>query len=163
MTKLRVLGLIGGVLLLIGIACAVWILQEFNASTGTDVWQRDGAASGTDLTRLLGEDYPSSISRVVENGHSSRFNGDGEELVIFCFATADLPKMQQLLGDGSAWVPGLPNGPNWRHLIDSRSPQDLKIAPAASAEGFVHVEIDAFRCTIIDTVRGISYRVIIQT
>ncbi|MBL9115685.1 MAG: hypothetical protein JNJ83_11815 [Verrucomicrobiaceae bacterium] len=163
MKKLRILAAIGGALVLVGTGVTAWLIHEMNESIGTNTWRRDGPPSETDMIRLLGSDYPRSITRVVEDGVSSRFNGDGEELIIFCFPASDLPRMVKLLSDDRDWSPGLPNGPNWRHQIDSRCPADLQIIPTASSADFIHVQIDNWRWTIIDKNRGISYRVIIRT
>ena len=163
MKKLRILALVGGALLLAGIAFAAWLIHDMNESMGGDAWRRDGPPSGTDMIRLLGSDYPRFITRVVEDGVSSRFNGDGEELVIFCFPASKLPIMMQLLSDDRDWLHGLPDGPNWRHQIDSRCPADLQIIPTASSSDFIHIRIDDWLWTIIEKSRGISYRVIIRT
>lgn len=163
MKKIRILALMGGALLLAGIALAAWLIHGMNESMGGGTWRRDGAPSSTDMIRLFGSDYPPSVTRVVEDGVSTRFNGDGEELIIFCFPTSDLPRMMKLLSDDREWLPGLPDGPNWRHQVDSRCPADLQIIKAAPSTDFIHIQIDNWRWTIIDKNRGISYRVTIRT
>ncbi len=144
-----------------GLVC--WAVYAMEGFGGSEAWHRDGPPSGANMARFVGSNYPDSITRVVESGRAIKFNGDGEELVIFCFSRADLPRMKRLLSDGKDWKSGLPDDSSWRDQIEAHSPPDLKIFPTASPDDFIHIKIDHWQWTIIDTNRGISYRVTVST
>ena len=76
-----------GLIILMLARQVLWFISfELNEATKLDVWKRDGPPSSARMAGIFGTDYPRFITRrVVENGISSRFNGDGEELTVFCF------------------------------------------------------------------------------
>lgn len=187
MTKRRILtfllvGVLAGMLVCVGLlVCAGLFVAVLEITAGTDVWQRDGPPSSMNMEVLIGSRYPSSITRVVDRGMSSRFNGDGERLIIMCFSPSDVPRMKELLGHEKTWKAGLPDSPNWKQWIlgervdphirttspsegrKSAAPADLKISPSAPPTDFIHTEDGFSYFRIIDTVRGISYRFDIHT
>jgi len=140
------------------------ILAGFYVSNKTDYWKRDGKPSAEVMRWFAEARYPSSIFRVVEVGHSSRANGDGEELTIYCFPPADLPTLKASLGLDKEWAAGFPENTEWRSHIEKNAPRDLVIDQAARPEDYIHIPTspEDFDCTLIDVVRGISYEIRIR-
>ena len=165
MTPLRFARNLLGIVLLVGLGGMALILAGFYEATKTDSWKRDGKPSAEVMQRLAEEQYPSSIFRVVEVGISSRFNGDGEELTIYCFPPADVPRMKACLGRDKKWAAGFPENNSWRWHIEKSAPRDLVIDEAARPENYIHIPNSPgnFGCTLIDVVRGISYKIIYRT
>lgn len=134
MTTLRFTRNLLGAVLLVGLGGMALILAGFYVSNKTDYWKRDGKPSAEVRHRLAREHFPASIFRVVEVGHSSRANGDGEELTIYCFPLADVPKMKASLGMDKEWAAGFPENDWWRSHIEKNAPRDLAIDRAARPE-----------------------------
>ena len=165
MTTLRFTRNLLGIVLLVGLGGMALILAGFYVANKTDYWKQDGKPSAEVMQRLAEEQYPSSIFRVVEVGNSSRFNGDGEELTIYCVPPADVPKLKASLGMDKEWAAGFPENNWWRSHIEKNAPRDLVIDRAARPENYIHIPNSpgSFHCILIDLVRGISYEIHIRT
>ena len=167
--RLFAFALLGGVLLLGGLATTGWLVNDWGQPNPGDLWDTDGPPSTSVMKWLSDSGYPPSISRVVEKGVSHSFNGDYDHLMILCFPLADLELMKRALAPSETWDSGFPTDMNWRHQIESRAPADLMISNAAPPSSFIHVHVPTDqaamnrRWAIIDVTRGISYRIIIQT
>lgn len=164
MTTLRFIRNLFGIVLLVGLGGMALILAGFYVANKVDSWKRDGKPSAEVMQRLAMDHFPGSIFRIVEVGHSSRANGDGEELTIYCFPPADLPKMKASLGLDKEWAAGIPENTEWRSHIEKNAPRDLVIDRAAQPEDYIHIPTspEDFDCTLIDVVRGISYEIRIR-
>ena len=162
MKILRYLGILAGVIVLAGLGFLAWLRHDIRESMKTDSWSRDGPPSAEVMKRLAEWNYPASIFRVVEIGYSSRANGDGEELTIYCFPPADVPKMRACFGGAAKWNPGFPENGGWRWHIDQNAPRDLRVDWTASPEDYIHLPPTPTnnRSAMIDVVRGISYQII---
>lgn len=163
MKILRYLGILAGVIFLAGLGFFAWMRYDLHESMKTDSWSRDGAPSAEMLKRLADWNYPDSISRVVEVGHSSRANGDGMKLTIYCFAPADVPRMKAAHGSDVDWDSGFPTRDGWRWPIEQNAPRDLVIGPTARPGDYIHFPSSERQWTIIDVVRGISYQINIRS
>lgn len=164
MTTLRFTRNLLGIVLLLGLGGMALILAGFYVANKTDHWKRDGQPSAEVIQRLARDHFPSSIFRVVEVGHSSRSNGDGEELTIYCFPLADVLKMKASLGMDKEWAAGFPENDWWRWHIEKNAPRDLVIGLTARPEDYIHISTspEDLDCTLIDLVRGISYQIIFR-
>lgn len=108
---------------------------------------------------LVERGYPSTISRVLRHGVSSRFNGDGNDLTVYCFPPAEVSRMKQLINDRQAdWINGLPPHGSWKSYLREHTPKDLSLDETGDGRDYIHIhhEPHEFGCTIIDTRRGIS-------
>lgn len=164
MTKLRFIRNLIGAVLLVGVGFLVWFDYDFHESMKTDFWNRDGKPDAKAMNRHTDGNYPDSIFRVVEVGNSSRANGDGEELAIFCFPPTDVPRMKAWLGHSVEWTAGFPELVGWRWHIEQNAPRDLVIDQTARPEDFIHLPTSptSGHCTLIDVVRGVSYQINIR-
>ena len=164
MTKLRYIRNLLGIVLLVGLGGMALILAGFYVATKTDCWKRDGKPSAELMHWFAEANYPSSIFRVVEVGCSTRFNGDGEELTIYCFPPADVPKLKASLGMDKEWAAGFPENSWWRSHIEKNAPRDLAIDLKARPEDYIHIPTspEDLDCTLIDVVRGVSYQIIFR-
>lgn len=151
--------------ILIGmIGCVAWAGQSFIETTRTDFWRRDTTLDAAETARLARSGYPRSIHRLVEVGCASRAQGDGENLVIHCFAPSDTSRMISALGRDTPWQPGLPTGQWWRHQLEKQAPPDLLISPTADPTHYRYLSIDpGHEVTLVDVIRGISYQIIVRT
>ena len=160
MRGFRYIAAVLGTLLLTGVGFCAWLMHGFHESMKTDYWRRDGKPDAEVAKRLADCGYPSTISRTAEAGYSSRANGDGERVTIYCFPPTDVERMKNLLG-GRSWVVGLPSGDDWRSSLQEHAPADLLIPSTAKTSDYIHVPSDPknhnWNWTIIDVVRGISY------
>lgn len=164
MTTLRFNRNLLGIVLLVGLGGMALILAGFYVANKVDYWKRDGKPSAEVMRWFAEARYPSSIFRVVEVGFSSRSNGDGEELTIYSFPPADVPKMKASLGMDEKWVAGFPENDGWRSHIEKNAPRDLVIELTARPGDYIHIPTspEDFNCTLIDVVRGISYEIRIR-
>jgi|GEM_PF-4855704 len=165
MTTLRFTRNLLGIVLLVGLGGMALLVAGFYMATKTDYWKRDGKPSAEVMHCFAEANYPSSIFRVVEVGCSTRFNGDGKELTIYCFPLADVLNMKACLGRDKKWAAGLPENSWWRWQIEENAPHDLVIDRAARPENYIHIPNSpgSFHCILIDLVRGISYEINIRT
>ncbi|CAN5692164.1 hypothetical protein BH11VER1_BH11VER1_15350 [soil metagenome] len=169
MKTLRCLAFLGG-FFLIALTGYFWALHDFRESMKTDYWDRDETPNNATLQRLTNDwGFPVSIYRTVEKGNSSRANGDGERLEIYCFAPIAIPAMRQALNTQSGWVSGFPEIEGWREHILKNAPVDLIIGESESPKDFIHSPISLANMgmdrywTIINVVRGIRYEIRIKT
>lgn len=163
---LRSLGRLAYIVVVCVLGLFAWVWNYFREMGKHDVWRRDGAPDAIIAKRLSEWNYPASISRVTEIGDKSRATGDGEDLTIYCFALADLPKMKELLGGGEAgWSVGFPAVDGWREHIRDHAPLDLVISQTADPKSYIHIPMLVERMgmdrywTIIDVVKGVCYQI----
>lgn len=158
MKKLRRIAFIGGFLLLVGFCLVGWAIHEFHEGMKTDYYDIDQTPDASTMKRFTEWGYSPSISRFVQKGSSSRANGDGEKLIIYCFNPSEVPMMRHAIGSDN-WVSGFPSTPWWRDTMLKFTPADLVIDASESPDHFVHVPMfpDNYNWTIMDIVRGVSY------
>lgn len=156
---LRYLGLTTGVLVLLAAGFFGWAWHSLREAGGVDSWHRDGPPEESSLRRYGFEHHRDSIYRLVEVGHSFRWNGDGAELVISCFRREHVPQVLSALQDSQ---PGFPKDSWWRSTIQSKAPDDLKIPDSADPSHYRHLTRQN-GWTIIDIVRGITYSYTFRT
>lgn len=156
---LRIIGWSALALVLAAAGFFGWLMYDFHQSTKADFWSTDAPPDALMRSRLADRGLPPTISRVVSHGVASRFNGDGEDLTIYCFPPAELPLMKQVLGSQGVWVDGLPGDGGWKLYLRDHAPQDLRIDDASDGRDYIHIRPDEgyFGRTIIDIRRGISY------
>lgn len=115
-----------------------WGMFKFLEGSKTDYWRRDYAPTAADLARFAEQRYPSSIHRVLEVGHSSRVNGDGESLTICSYDPADSEAFISVIMAGNGWAEGLPKDSHWRNTLERDAPRHLWITASDVPEDFVH-------------------------
>ena len=161
----QTLAWVAGVALLITISFFSWLIYDFHQSSKMDFWNTDSQPDATMKAILTREGIPETVTRVVKIGCSSRFNGDGEELTIYCFDPSQLDQMTHALGGGSTWMPGLPADSGWKWQIRDHAPADLKIEDSPDASFFIHLPtpVGSLNWTIIDIRKAASYQVRFRT
>lgn len=136
-----------------------WEIFKFHESSKTDYWRRDYAPDAADLASFAERGYPSSIYRVFEVGHSSRFNGDGESLTIYRYDPADSEAFMSALKVGNGWSDGLPKNSGWSYILEHDASKHLWITTSDAAGDFVHAVEgpDDVTSRLINHKRGIIY------
>ena len=156
---LRIIGWLSLALVLCALCFFGWLTYDFHESGKTDFWSTDSPPDAVMVSKFAEWGYPSTIYRVVRHGASSRWNGDGEDLTIYCFPVADVPRMKLIFGSDAVWVDGLPSDGGWRFYLREHTPKDLSIDDTSDSSAYIHIRYGSgyFGRTIIDTRRGISY------
>ena len=156
---LRIIGWLSLALVLGGLCFFGWLTHHFHESGKTDVWSTDSPPDAAMLAEFAERGYPSAISRVVRYGSSSRWSGDGDDLTIYCFPVAEVPRMKLMFGGDAVWIKGLPSDGGWRFYLREHTPKDLSIDNTSDSGAYIHIQYNSgcHGCTIIDTRRGISY------
>jgi hypothetical protein len=162
---LRVLAWVIGIGLLTAVSFFGWLMYDFHESSKTDFWDTDSPPDSATKAILARDGIPDVVTRVVRVGASSRFNGDGEDLTIYCFDPSMLTQMKRALGGATVWEAGLPADSGWRWQIRDHAPADLQIGDSPDTSSFIHLPTPAgsLNWTIIDIRRAVSYQIRIRT
>lgn len=142
-----------------------WLMHDMHEIGKTDHWNTDLLPDAAMKANFAKWGLPDSITRELRAGSSSRINGDGRKLTIYCFPPDALSNMKSALGQDSTWADGLPAGTAWKAQIEELAPKDFSPGDFSDSSAFVHLPSapDSLGWTIIDVRRGVSYLVIIRT